>query len=134
MTSRILPLAAPLLVLSTTACTTGNDAGAPDVTGGASGGARGGAGGGGGASSGPSEQADGGPLVLDERARLGWEPRVPLGGARLEAGDSYNLLVRALRRTGRGVQGFGAVEIAYETDGEEHAVRDDTSVEFRQGC
>lgn len=80
------------------------------------------------------ETWSGWPLPQAERARLDWERRVPLEGARLEAGDSYNLLVRALRGTGRGAQGFDAVEIAYETDGEEHVVRDATSVEFRRGC
>lgn len=204
MKSRALALAAALLVVTTAACTAGDDTGAPDATGRVSGGASGDAGGGADASRGPSDQAAAGPLALggeralcvdlevnelrdvtygrsldeiaapvelrsvslvgarqvqaveawvipsdgvqmvetwsgwplpqDERARLDWERRVPLEGARLEAGDSYNLLVRTLRGTGRGAQGFDAIEVAYEADGEEHVVRDDISMEFRRGC
>lgn len=80
------------------------------------------------------ETWSGWPLPQEERARLGWDSRVPLKGAPLEPGESYDLLVRTLRGTGRGAQGFDAIEVAYRTDGEQHVVRDETAVEFRRGC
>lgn len=80
------------------------------------------------------ETWSGWPLPQDERARLAWDSRVPLKGARLEPGESYDLLVRTLRGTGRGVHGFDAIEVVYEADGEEHVVRDETAVEFLRGC
>ena len=80
------------------------------------------------------ETWSGWPLPQDERARLGWDSRVPLKGARLEPGERYDLLVRTLRGTGRGAHGFDAIEVVYEADGDEHVVRDGTSLEFRRGC